>query len=450
MEYIGNADERNSHLRRVLGVAFGIAAVVGTCIGQGILRAPGVVAEGVHAPALILLLWIAGGLFSAIDAMSTVELASSIRQSGGPYAFAKAAFGRTAGLATGLADWLGYVGVGAFIAVVFGEYLHRLGIASGVPVPVIAVLVVLAVGVVQALGTRVAGWSQEAGSAIKAVLFLALIAALLLAPRGAPVTAAPPPELTLVGLIIAARAILGTYLGWNAAAYYAEEVTDPRRQIARATFSGIALVTVIYVLVNVALLQVLTPAEMAGSPLAAGDAARRVFGQHADTIVTALSLVSLFTILNMALMTLSRVLYVIARDADVPYLSRVAENGTPIVAACVMVVAEALLAIVGVYAVLLAFSTWLMTGVAATVNLAAIRMRRSKPALDRPYRMPLFPLPAIIALVVNATLLAAFLYESPLTVLRATALLAVVTGAVAIATRRSAGRPVKVAFDAGA
>ena len=91
-----------------------------------------------------------------------------------------------------------------------------------------------------------------------------------------------------------------------------------------------------------------------------------------------------------------------------------------------------------------------MTGVAATVNLAAIRMRRSQPALDRPFRMPLFPLPAILALVVNATLLAAFLYESPLTVLRATALLAVVTGAVAIATRRSAGRPVKVAFDAGA
>jgi amino acid transporter len=104
--------------------------------------------------------------------------------------------------------------------------------------------------------------------------------------------------------------------------------------------------------------------------------------------VTALSLVSLFTILNMALMTLSRVLYVIARDADVPYLSRVAENGTPIVAACVMVVAEALLA--------------------------------------------------------------AFLYESPLTVLQATALLVVLTGAVAVATRRWAGRSVTAVFDAGA
>jgi amino acid transporter len=46
--------------------------------------------------------------------------------------------------------------------------------------------------------------------------------------------------------------------------------------------------------------------------------------------VTALSLASLFTILNIAPMTLSRVLYVIARDAGVPYLSRVAENGVAV------------------------------------------------------------------------------------------------------------------------
>lgn len=434
----------------MLGVAFGIAAVVGTCIGQGILRSPGLVADGVRQPALILLLWTAGGLFAAIDAMSTVELASSIRKSGGPYAFIKATFGRVPGLAAGLADWLGYVGVGAFIAVVFGEYLHRLGIATTVPIPVIAVLVVLAVGVVQALGTRVAGQSQEAGSAIKAVVFLGLIAALLLAPRSAPVASATPHALTLVGLIVSVRAILGTYLGWNAAAYYAEEVTDPRHQIARATFSGIAVVTIIYVLVNVALLQVLTPDEMAGSPLVAADAARRVFGQAADTIVTGLSLVSLFTILNMALMTLSRVLYVVARDAGVPYVSDVAGNGTPMVAAVIMVAAEALLAIVGIYTVLLAFSTWLMTAVAVTVNLAAIVMRRRQPALDRPYRMPLFPLPAILALVVNTALLAGFLYESPLTALQATAVVVVVTGATAVATRRSAVRPVTPVFDTGA
>ena len=117
-----------SHLLRVLGVAFGIAAVIGGTIGQGILRSPGLVAQGIPDARLIIALWILGGVVAMIDAMSTVELAASIRRAGGNYAFTRRAYGPKAGpaigLATGLADWLGYVGVCAFLGVVFGEYLH--------------------------------------------------------------------------------------------------------------------------------------------------------------------------------------------------------------------------------------------------------------------------------------------------------------------------------------
>jgi APA family basic amino acid/polyamine antiporter len=433
--------ESGNHLLRVLGVAFGIAAVIGTTIGQGILRSPGLIANAVGSPTVILLLWVAGGLVAMIDAMSTVELAASIRRAGGPYAFTRRAFGAGVGIAVGLADWLGYVGVGAFIAVVFAEYLHRLGIATSLPVGAIAVVLIAVLVSIQLAGTRVAGRTQEVGSAIKALAFALLIGALLLAPRGAPVVGPMPSgaSLTLVGVIIAIRGVVGTYLGWNAASYFVEEVTDPRRQIARATFSGIALVMAIYVLVNVALLHVLTPAEMAGSPLAVGDAAARVFGPVADRLVTAISLVAVVTILNMGLMAFPRVLYAVARDAGVPYLSRVAANGTPRVAVILMGVCAGTLAAVGGYAVLLAFATWLTTGVAVAVNLAAIVVRRREPALERPWRMPLFPLPAIFSLLVNTALLAAFLYGAPATSVQATALLAVATLAVLGAMRWSAG-----------
>src|SRR5436190_17227596 len=66
-----------SHLLRVLGVAFGVAAVIGGTIGQGILRSPGVVAAGVPNAWLIILLWILGGVAALVDSMSTVELAAS-------------------------------------------------------------------------------------------------------------------------------------------------------------------------------------------------------------------------------------------------------------------------------------------------------------------------------------------------------------------------------------
>lgn len=428
-----------SHLLRVLGVAFGVAAVIGGTIGQGILRSPGAVAEGVQTPWLIIALWVFGGVTALIDSMSTVELAASIRRTGGSYAFLTRAMGRFTGLAAGIATWLGYVGIVAFVSTLFADYLHRLGILPDIAAHWLALAILGFIGGVQALGTRVGGASQELVSAIKALIFVALVVALLVMPRGAVQPAvAPPVPLTAIGLIIAIRAILGTYLGWENAAFYGEEIRDFGRAVARATFGGIILVTVIYVLVNLALLHVLSPQEMAGSNLVAADAAARVFGPGADTIVTAVSLISLVSFMNTALMTFPRLIYAMSRDAGIRHLSHVAPNGTPQIALAVMVGVTMIFSQIGGYAILLAFSTWLTTSVALGVNLSAIILRRSEPTLDRPYRMPLYPLPAIFAALVNTGFLIAFVYESPLTVLQASALVMLLASVAYTATRQSA------------
>ncbi|MGN6820006.1 MAG: APC family permease [Sphingomonas sp.] len=434
----------NSHLLRVLGVAFGIAAVIGATIGQGILRSPGVVAAGVPYAWLIILLWVFGGVSAFIDSMSTVELAASIRRTGGAYAFLTRTFGRFAGLAGGIGVWLGYVGIAAFVSGLFGDYLHRLGILTTVPSRWLALALLALIAGVQAFGTRVAGASQEIVSAVKALIFVGLVVALMLAPRGAPAAAAGPSvAMTAVGVIVAIRAILGTYLGWENAAFFAEEVRDFTRAVVRATFGGIALVTAIYVLVNVAMLTVLSPQEMAGSTLVAADAAGRAFGPTGDTIMTAVSLISLISIINTSMMTFARLIYAMARDAGIPYLSHVSRNGSPQVALGFHAGLVAFFSQIGGYAILLTFSTWLMTCVAVGVNLSAVVLRHKEPALDRPYRMPLFPMPAIFALLVNLGFLAAFLYESPGTVAEATALAVVLAAAAYLPTRGAARR-----FDA--
>jgi APA family basic amino acid/polyamine antiporter len=429
------------HLLRVLGMLFGIAVVVGSTIGQGILRTPGQVAEGAQTPWLILGLWALGGVISAIDAMSTAELAASIRQTGGPYIFFRRTFGALPGLAAGIADWLANIGSMAFVSVVFGEYLHRLGLMTFAPIGVLAMGLVLLIGLMQLMGTRVAGTSQEVGSAIKAALFTGLVVVLMLAPRGEPVSTMTTSQmtvgLTLSGVIIALRAIFGTYAGWNGASYFLEEVRDPGRSIVRATFIGIVVVAVIYVLVNLALLNVLTPAEMAGSKLVAAEAAARVFGPAADPVVTAISLISLVTIVNTSIMIYPRVVYAVARDYGLTPLTRVAANGTPRAALAVTVIAAGSLSLIGVYDVLIAFSTSLLAAIGAAVNLAAIVLRYREPELERPWKMPLFPIPAVIALAINGALLVVFVMEDPATTARAFALLVVLTAALWLATRKS-------------
>ncbi len=140
-------DRRFGHLLRILGLAFGLAVVVGGVVGQGILRTPGIVAGAVPDPTLILALWALGGLLILIDACSLVELGASIPRAGGPYALAARAYGQTGGTVVGWADWMVSTLVIAFVSVVFGEYCHRLGMGQ----QLLAVSVPLTVATIAAL-----------------------------------------------------------------------------------------------------------------------------------------------------------------------------------------------------------------------------------------------------------------------------------------------------------
>jgi len=93
-------------LLRVLGLLFGLAVVVGSVIGSGIMRAPGVVALGITNPTLILLAWAVGGAVAMLMAMPLVEAGSSIPHAGGAYPIVLRAFGPVAGFLTGWVAWL--------------------------------------------------------------------------------------------------------------------------------------------------------------------------------------------------------------------------------------------------------------------------------------------------------------------------------------------------------
>jgi amino acid transporter len=179
------AAKQHGSLLRILGIVFGIAAVVGGMVGQGILRTPGIVAGAVHSPALIVTLWLVGAGLVAVSAFAYVELAAAIPRAGGPYDYARRAFGPIAGVITGWAAWLVIVTVAAFLAIVVAEFLHRLGILTGVGIPVIAVAVLGIFGALNWTGTRISGDSQIAFSAFKGAALIALVILLFAQPGAA-------------------------------------------------------------------------------------------------------------------------------------------------------------------------------------------------------------------------------------------------------------------------
>jgi APA family basic amino acid/polyamine antiporter len=412
-----NMDSDRTPLLRVLGLGFGLAVVVGGVVGQGILRAPGLVASALPGERLILACWLGGGLLATITALPLVELASAIPRAGGPYVFAARAFGPLAGTLTGWTDWLnGVVAIG-FFSVVLAEFVHRLGRLEFAPVAALAVGFVALVTLINWSGTRTAGSSQAIGSALKGIGLLLLVALLLLAPGRAHTVATPPlvhGGITLAAVALALRTVQNTYAGWNVPAYFGEEIRSPERDVARAVFAGIALITVLYLTVNVALLHVLSPAQMAASTLPAADAAGIALGPRGDLIVNCLSLISVFAIANLYTMFLSRVCYAMAHNGALPaVLATVSRGGTPRVAVAAGAVVAAVMAASGSYEHLIAIAAPLSILVDILVAAAAIRLRASEPALPRPFRMPLSPLPAIGAMLMNGLLLAVLIHEDP-------------------------------------
>jgi basic amino acid/polyamine antiporter, APA family len=402
-------------LLRVFGLGFAVAVVIGGAVGQGILRTPGLVARELGNVELILIAWAVGGLVAIVDAMSTAELASSVPVAGGPYAFVRRAFGDFTGLVAGWCDWVSGTASTAFIAIVFAECLHHVGVLAGISLGGIAVGLLVALGLLHFAGARIGGASQSVGNALKGLALLMLACALLLAPS---VEAAPleqvPPGVTLLGAIAAMRAIYGTYGGWNAAAYFGEEVRQPERNLARALFSGIAIITVLYLLLNAALLHVLTIPELAASNLPVADAAARTFGLRGAIVVAIVAALAVATVANAQVMYVPRILFSMARDGLVfERIARVSRSGTPTGATGLTLVLTITLAATGVYETLLAIYASLATLVAALVNAAAIRMRLRATSVPRGYRMPLFPIPAVVALLINISLGAAFFFENP-------------------------------------
>jgi APA family basic amino acid/polyamine antiporter len=412
----GSPHRVQARLLRLFGLGFGLAVVLGGVIGSGIMRNPGVVAAGFPSPALVLLVWLIGGIVVTIDAMPTVELGAAIPEAGGPYPLATRVFGPFWGFVVGWADWLQLAISTGFITVAFGEYVQRLGWFTTLNPGVIAIGLVAVCGVLNGVGAKASGVSQDVGSAVKGVGLVILVAVLFLFHGKATPVAAPAPVFSWAAAAVAMRAIYGAYGGWQSAIYFSEEVNDPEKAIVRATFGGIALVTSLYLLVNAAVLHVLPIGVLANSTLAAADAAKVVLGPSSGVVVTALAIVAVATLANLQIMEHSRNTFAMARNGLLPpRLAQVSKSGVPqfslllVLFSVILIIAGAALAKGKLYEILLNLYAPMAMVIFFMLALGAIVLRRQAPNLERPYRMPFYPLPALLSMAINLALLALFL-----------------------------------------
>jgi len=430
-------------LMRILGLGFGLAVIIGSTLGIGILRAPGLVAGQIHTTGGILLVWLVGGLYTLLGAICFIELGTALPEAGGYYVYARRAFGPLTGFAVGRTDWLTYCTVLGYVSIGIGEFSSGLLPFGEDVAKSIAIVALGAFGVLQWTGVRTSSRFQEVTTAVKFVAFLLLVGACLVHPRFPSSGVALPAGGAFAGLVFALQAVAITYGGWQSALYFSEEDRDTTKNLPRSMIGGVLSVIVVYLLVNLALLATLPIPTIAQSKLPAADAAAVVFGEFGGRAILILSLLSLLPLLNAILMIGTRILFAMGRDGLLfPGGAKVNSRGTPARAnfvtigiACVLVLAADFQKLVGIASFFLALNY-------CTCCVALMVLRVREPELPRPFRTWGYPYTAVIVLLGAAAFLYGTFVGDTRTALVATGLLAAGLGGRVLVDRvrvRAAG-----------
>ncbi|MBW3534919.1 MAG: amino acid permease, partial [Gemmatimonadetes bacterium] len=297
-------------------------------------------------------------------------------------------------------------------------------------------------------GLRVGTVFQNVTTLIKVLIIFGIAAAGILAGDGgaAGETAGAVAEAGaggapgLLAFALSYQAVAFAYYGWEDAAKMAEETRDPGRALPRILLGGAAAVAVLYLLMNLAFMSALSPAEMAGSELVAQDATAAVFGGAAGTVVLIASVLILVSSTNVNFMGLPRVAFGLARNGLAPRkFLEVNARGTPVPALLFISAIILVLALTGAFEFLIRFMMLVAITVDTMVLSALFRLRRTRPDLERPFRMPGYPWLPALTLVLYVLLLVIIVATQPGLAVGAGSMIAALAVAGVITARRGRG-----------
>ena len=427
-------------------------AVIGGIIGSGIFLNPAVVAARVGTAPFHLLAWVLGGIVALLGAFIFGELAARLPKVGGGYAYLREALGP---LPAFLYAWalLLMIATGAIAAVAFtfASYAGALlGLAPGV-LPVLAVLAILLLSAINYLGVQPAAWTLNVLTVLKLLALAGLIlAGLLLAPSesaglaeaagGAAAPSAgplvPPSGFGPVTLALAAAfvPVLFSYGGWQQTNFIAEELIEPEKKLPLALVLGVSGVVVVYLLANLAYLQVLGVEGLAASTAPAADAMTMVLGPAGRTLISIGILISTFGFLDLVIMVSPRVYQAMAADGLFfrSFARLHPRFRTPVVAIVAQGVWASLLIATRTYGQLLdyvTFADWIFFGLTAATLFVFRRRDAAGGSAESPhraeggFRLPGYPVTVILFLIAAGYVVLGSIWSNPGNAIRGAGLL---------------------------
>ncbi len=289
--------------------------VMGGIVGAGIFMNPYVVAQQVHTPGLILGAWIFGGIIAITGAFIWAELAATLPEVGGQYAYLRDAYHPMVAFLYGWVLLLVIqTGGMAAVSITFARYFLELtGIHARDWVVAMAALGILTL--INCLGVKSGGRTQSAFMVMKIVAIAALvIGGFALTNSHMTTTTAAEQHWSLTSFGAAMVPVLFAYGGWQTANFIAAEVKEPKKNLPRGLMIGVLGVVTLYTAVNWVYLRALGPQTLAVTTTPATAVMRLALGQRGATFIAAAIAISTLGFLSQSILTAPRVYFAMAED----------------------------------------------------------------------------------------------------------------------------------------
>lgn len=427
-----------------------VMLVVGAMIGSGIFIVSADIARTMNSPGGLLLVWVATGIITLFGALSYGELAAAMPRAGGQYVFLREGLGPMTGFLYGWTLFLVIqTGTIAAVAVAFARFLGvfvpsvspdvflsfgtlhlpgglgdiQLGLSNQ---RIVAIAVIALLTYVNTRGIREAKWVQNVFTFAKTAALAALILLGLTLGRNAAAigvnfhdmfTGMPSGTALVLAFGAAMVGSLFSADAWNNVTFAAAEVRNPARNLPLALAIGTGLVTLLYLLANVAYLVVLplqqlqtAPQDRVGTLML-----QNIFGNTGAYLMAAAILVSTFGCINGLILAGARVYYAMARDnLFFEKAGRLSKAKVPAVSLIIQGVWCAFLTLTGSYGQLLDYVIFAALIFYALTTVALFRLRTTKPDMPRPYRAVGYPVVPALYMIAAAGIAVILLFAKPL------------------------------------
>ena len=410
---------QEAFLKKDIGFIVALTLVIGSVIGSGIFMKPGKVIAAAGDSNMALLAWLLGGLITLASGLTIAELSVQIPRTGGLYVYLEEVYGPLWGH---LCGWVHTVIYGPAVIGALGLYFgsllaHFFGLPADWKIQ-LGLSSIALLAFVNCLGTRYGGFIQAAATTGK-LIPITLIAVWGLLHGNGDIWNMPSGLATHTGMGAAILATLWAYDGWILVGFVAGEMKDPAKILPRAIVIGLLVVTAAYLSVNMALLHTLPASQITAlmekaSPAAAGI----LFGEMGGRLISIGILVSIFGTLNGKILAFPRLPLAMAERGQLPgssLWSKVNPTlGTPVYATLLEVCLAALLMLLGDPDRLTDIAIFSVYIFSIMAFVAVMLLRKRQPEAPRSYKVPLYPVIPIAAVIGGLFILATTLLDNPL------------------------------------